>query len=93
MADNWKCPICFLDARPSSLRVDEFFAEVRKGLLAQGLSKTKKILVTADGSWSAVPELDDSDDESPVQPNRSVGERINQNKATAPANIIEIDDD
>ncbi|KAG0652592.1 hypothetical protein D0Z07_0149 [Hyphodiscus hymeniophilus] len=56
MIDVWKCPLCGRDARPYSLRVDEFLAGVRTELAAQDRLDTKAILISADGSWRAKPE-------------------------------------
>lgn len=61
--DKWKCPICFADARPGSLRIDSFLAEVRQQLDQMGNLDTKSILVAGDGTWRPVEELDDDDDD------------------------------
>ncbi|CAJ0539737.1 Ff.00g072020.m01.CDS01 [Fusarium sp. VM40] len=97
MADAWKCPICGLDARPVSLWVDEYLAGVRKSLLGNGDMRTKSIVVTADGKWSAVLEPDDSDDDSPAPQSRDTvngdaGKHSRPSVAT-PTNVIEILDD
>lgn len=62
--DKWKCPICFGDARPGSLRIDSFLESVRKQLEEQNKLDTKSILVAMDGSWRPVDEPDDDDDGS-----------------------------
>ena len=54
--DDWKCPICGMDARPQTLIIDSFLQDVRKCLEKDGLLETKAILVKADGSWSAKAE-------------------------------------
>jgi hypothetical protein len=54
--DKWKCPICFGDARPRSLRIDSFLLSVRTRLEEGNKLDTKSILVTADGRWRAVGE-------------------------------------
>lgn len=56
MVDVWKCPLCGKDARPYSLRVDEFLLSVRTSLAEQGKLDCKAILVAADGNWKAKPE-------------------------------------
>ncbi|KAI9172361.1 E3 SUMO-protein ligase gei-17 [Paramyrothecium foliicola] len=63
MVDVWKCPICGLDARPSSLRVDDYFTDVRTVLLYKGLERTKRIQIDAEGNWTPIVEAEDSDDE------------------------------
>lgn len=60
--DKWKCPICFGDARPESLRIDSFLEGVRKQLEEQDKLHTKSVLVAADGAWRPVVEEDDDDD-------------------------------
>jgi zinc finger MIZ domain-containing protein len=60
--DKWKCPICFGDARPRSLRIDSFMLSVRKKLEEQDKLETKSILVAADGTWRPVVEPIDEDD-------------------------------
>lgn len=63
LADSWNCPICGKDARPGSLRIDRFFVDVREELLRMGKRDTRRIQVAADGSWTAVVEPDESDDD------------------------------
>ena len=64
MVDVWKCPICDRDARPRSLQIDDFFMAVQENLRLSGRCDTKSIRIKADGSWVAVSEPDDSDDEA-----------------------------
>lgn len=59
--DKWKCPICFADARPGSLRIDSFLEDVRKQLEESNQLDTKSILVAEDGTWRPVEEPDDDD--------------------------------
>lgn len=61
--DKWKCPICFADARPGSLRIDRFLEDVRKQLEERNQLDIKSILVAGDGTWRPVDEPDDDDDE------------------------------
>lgn len=56
MVDVWKCPLCGKDARPYSLRVDEFLLSVRDSLEKQNLLDCKAILVSEDGNWRPKPE-------------------------------------
>ena len=56
MVDVWKCPLCGKDARPYSLRVDDFLASVRAELAKQGNLDVKAILISADGKWRPKPE-------------------------------------
>ncbi|KAH6985666.1 hypothetical protein BKA56DRAFT_613100 [Ilyonectria sp. MPI-CAGE-AT-0026] len=94
MVDVWKCPICDLDARPMSLRIDDYFVQVRHELVARGETNTKAITVAADGKWTAVEEPDDSDDETPapIQARVTNGDG-GKKKSTPTASVIEILDD
>lgn len=105
LADKWKCPLCQGDARPSSLRIDGFFKEVREALASQDLLRAKKIHVTTDGSWTPViPDDDDDDTDSdqdviqrrrvPVKPSMSTPpvDRSTQRIRAAPVEIICLDD-
>ena len=93
MIDVWKCPLCGKDARPYSLQVDEFLVGVRAELAAQDNLETKAILISADGSWRAKPELrsmkrkatgdldddepDSSDGEGTARRQQAIGRRNN----------------
>jgi hypothetical protein len=57
--DQWRCPICNVDARPQYLVVDGFLEEVKKVLDAQGRSNTRAIIVHQDGSWKLKAEVRD----------------------------------
>ncbi|WYZ41896.1 hypothetical protein EsH8_V_000791 [Colletotrichum jinshuiense] len=65
LVDKWKCPLCDGDARPYSLRTDNFMAEVRAKLEMDGKLHTKTIYVAANGTWrpKVEEEVDDEDDE------------------------------
>ncbi|PTB78003.1 hypothetical protein M440DRAFT_1399178 [Trichoderma longibrachiatum ATCC 18648] len=69
--DCWACPMCGSDARPCSVQVDDFFADVAKKLLASGKTGVRQIEVLADGSWKAIEEGNEveelSDSESAKQ--------------------------
>ncbi|CAM1501045.1 Fc.00g102070.m01.CDS01 [Cosmosporella sp. VM-42] len=93
LVDVWKCPICSLDARPLSLRVDEFFVSVRKMLLERNESNVRSITLDANGTWSPVQEPDDVDEDTPAPSNTQVNDdRVGSRKgSTAP--VIEILDD
>ncbi|EEP76892.1 predicted protein [Uncinocarpus reesii 1704] len=57
MVENWKCPICRKDARPSSLVIDEFLLDIRAQLARQNkLNEVRAILVLKDGSW--IPKIE-----------------------------------
>ncbi|KAF3760643.1 hypothetical protein M406DRAFT_353470 [Cryphonectria parasitica EP155] len=95
--DKWKCPICFLDARPGSLYIDSFLDKVRQQLEEQKKLDTKSILVAADGSWRPAdkPKDDDSGD-SPAGRPRSMSMGTAEPTQTVltergPVEIIEID--
>ncbi|KAI0137921.1 hypothetical protein F4776DRAFT_663496 [Hypoxylon sp. NC0597] len=96
--DKWKCPLCDGDARPYSLRIDEFLVDVRSQLEKENKLRTKSILVSADGTWKPKEDPgDDSDidsDEDDVAP----GGKKPSRSSTAPVprdrptiEVIELD--
>ncbi|KAK2615268.1 hypothetical protein N8I77_002034 [Diaporthe amygdali] len=98
--DKWKCPICFADARPRSLRIDRFLLGVRKELEERNKLDTKSILVAADGTWRSVIEPVDDDDagsdgDGPVSRGPGANTRKQPTKSAsverAAVEIIEID--
>jgi hypothetical protein len=58
LVDVWGCPICGLDARPVSLRVDGYFSQVRAALIERDQSHIKQIKAHANGEWTPVVETD-----------------------------------
>ncbi|CAN8105641.1 unnamed protein product [Discula destructiva] len=103
--DKWKCPICFEDARPSSLRIDSFLEDVRRQLQEWNRMDVKSILVAVDGTWRPVDEpADDEDDEDSVADGPVAGRGISSGRkslgpsqsasverARAPVEVIELD--
>lgn len=102
LVDKWKCPLCNGDARPYSLRVDEFLMRVRSRLESEDKLHTKCILVSADGTWK--PKEEPGDNESDVdsdeggiaasptkKPSRSTTTPLQHDKSYV--EIVEIDDD
>jgi hypothetical protein len=96
--DKWRCPICSKDARPYSLRIDEFLLNVRKQLEEEGRLHTKCLRVKADGSWTVVLEADDDMESDEEERHRSQSATTAKGKAVqVPAaarrevEVIEID--
>lgn len=83
--DKWRCPICFKDARPYSLRIDGFLVKVRQKLEMEGKLRAKSMLVAADGTWNAIVEDDtgeNTDDDEPRP--RPVDEKVKGGSVSAP---------
>jgi hypothetical protein len=94
--DKWRCPICSKDARPYSLRVDEFLLKVRARLEEEGKLHTKSMRVKADGSWSVVLEEDDDGSDGEGAPRPAAVAAAKAKPAQAPAvrrevEVIELD--
>ncbi|KAI0453447.1 hypothetical protein F5B21DRAFT_283151 [Xylaria acuta] len=91
--DRWRCPLCDGDARPYSLRIDDFLVKVRASLEQNNQLRTKSITVLANGSWKAnySPEDDDSDLDSDDNGTRATSKAAS--KPSVPRTIIELDDD
>lgn len=88
IVDGWKCPICGHDARPCSLRIDEYFTGVIKDLASNDNVQTKKITISRDGSWVAVRHSEDDGAESKQTPSQN-----SPKKALRRDEVIEILDD
>jgi MIZ/SP-RING zinc finger len=99
--DEWKCPICKKDARPSSLVVDCFLKTVRDSLVASGATlNARAILIGIDGSWNVKKEGVDATGNTREDSNATVAESLATTKGTMTGNVsrshsvvIEIDDD
>ncbi|GKT50941.1 zinc finger protein [Colletotrichum spaethianum] len=95
LVDKWKCPLCDRDARPYSLRKDNFMAEVRSILDYEKKLHTKTIYVAADGTWRPkVEEVDDEDDdeeENEQPPAKRVKTRPTTCEAANAVEVIELD--
>lgn len=50
--DVWRCPICAADARPHTLRLDEWMLQIRAELAQRRLLDTSAILVEQSGEWT-----------------------------------------
>ncbi|KAJ9141762.1 Zinc finger MIZ domain-containing protein 1 [Pleurostoma richardsiae] len=94
--DRWKCPICFKDARPVSLRIDMFLFGVRAQLEKECKLQAKSMLVSADGSWRPVIEAggegEDSDGEGGYTPAR-MARKVTSASAEPNVAVIELLDD
>lgn len=61
LVDCWRCPICDRDARPVSLRIDDFFADVQRQLVQSDGDDIKDISIEFDGRWKCIREADDGE--------------------------------
>lgn len=70
MPDQWKCPLCGADARPSFLQIDGFLEDVRAALAQDGHLDCRAIWVDSEGRWrpkvekrkaTGEPDANDSD--------------------------------
>lgn len=92
LVDNWGCPICGLDARPKSLRIDSYMTIVRNELHARGEGRTRQIVVHMDGRWEPVVNSDEGDDDSVVEAPLPANAPI-QGPRMATSSVVEILDD
>ncbi|KAJ5863711.1 uncharacterized protein N7529_005627 [Penicillium soppii] len=61
MVDSWRCPVCKADARPKSLVVDYFLAEIHAELARTNrLDGAQAVQVNADGTWVLRTNTDDT---------------------------------
>ncbi|KXH63838.1 MIZ/SP-RING zinc finger [Colletotrichum nymphaeae SA-01] len=91
LVDKWKCPLCDGDARPYSLRVDQFMEDVRKSLEAEGKLNTKTIYVRADGMWKAKEEEADDDEEDNAENRQPPAKRAKTRPSILEPEVIELD--
>ena len=92
-ADDWKCPICRKDARPTSLVVDEFLVSVRQRLQEDNKLDAKALRVKPDGTWEAKFERQDEDKRIRSQtPGQRVPDMSGKHDA-ASAVVIDLEDD
>jgi hypothetical protein len=53
MVDNWRCPVCKVDARPQFLVIDDFLAEIHSELArTDRLVGAEAVQIKVDGSWT-----------------------------------------
>ncbi|KAI1778420.1 hypothetical protein F4818DRAFT_405977 [Hypoxylon cercidicola] len=97
--DKWKCPLCAGDARPYSLRIDEYLAKIRSQLESENKLRTKSILVSADGTWRPKEEpIDDSDTDTDDDGSGPPVRKTSRSATAAPlrerppVEVIELDD-
>lgn len=90
---DWRCPICRRDARPQSLIVDEFLANVRKELEHTNRCDGARILqIKADGTWEVKTDDDlaPSEKQTP-QPSRTTSKRKSSTLESGPLQRPKID--
>lgn len=95
--------MCGKDARPYSLRIDDFLASVRVGLAEKDNLDVKAILISADGTWRPKPKpqplkrksgTTDTDDDSDEEATKKQKVLAKANVAQAKViEIIELDED
>ncbi|KAH6683351.1 hypothetical protein B0J14DRAFT_145609 [Halenospora varia] len=107
MPDVWKCPLCSKDARPYSLRVDQFLLSIRTELEHQDNLDVKAILISPDGSWrpkqepnnnkkrksTKDPYDDDSSDDEVFPQRDGPSAPVQNNHQQRVVEVIDLDDD
>lgn len=98
--DEWRCPICKLDARPHTLVVDSFLKAVRDSLVTSGAATdARAILIGADGSWKVKREGSGDAARTREQSSATVAESpaggavVTGNLSRSMGAVIEIEDD
>ena len=101
--DEFRCPICGQDARPQSLMMDMFFAEVRTALRESGRLDAKAIILQDSGEWEIKEEEETTGESGDGTGRRNVGFVSGQvaartasasaTRQSAPREVIELDDD
>lgn len=95
--DEFRCPICGVDARPQSLLVDGFFAAIRHELLTKGRPDVKAIVLREDGSWEikeqeeATGETGDGTGKKSVPPDKTSVRNAPAARQSTPRDFIELE--
>ncbi|KAL9115948.1 MAG: hypothetical protein Q9227_000316 [Pyrenula ochraceoflavens] len=91
--DDWKCPICHRDARPSNLVIDGFLVDVRRKLQEEKRTDAKALQVHPDGSWDVKFESSDGNKrQRSITPGHNTisGDAVHDG---ANAGVIDLDDE
>ncbi|KAM0797858.1 hypothetical protein BDR22DRAFT_427199 [Usnea florida] len=101
--DEFRCPICGQDARPQSLIVDMFFAEVRTALKERDRLDVKAIILEDSGEWEIKEEEETTGESGDGTGRKGVGfvpgavaartASVSATRQSAPREVIELDDD
>jgi len=89
VADQWRCPVCRGDARPQALILDGFVKQVCEQLHSMGLSNTRAIVVSKDGTWRPKKEIREGVSDDPPTPMER--ERNSERRSIVPADVEIID--
>lgn len=91
--DQFRCPICKVDARPKNLFIDGFLMKIREELEQLKRLDAKFIVIDEIGKWSIkeVETTGEPGDGTGARKSMSVGPRAGPNEV--PSGIIELDDD
>lgn len=97
--DEFRCPICGLDARPQSLMMDMFFVGVRTCLKERGRLDVKAIVLHDSGDWDIREEEEATGESGDGTGRRTAGlaaartASASAAKESVPREVIELDDD
>ena len=101
--DEFRCPICGQDARPQSLMMDMFFAEVRTALKERGRLDVKAIILEDSGEWEIKEEEETTGESGDGTGRKVVGlvsgqvaartASVSATRQSAPREVIQLDDD
>ena len=101
--DEFRCPICGQDARPQSLMMDMFFAEVRTALKERGRLDVKAIILEDSGEWDIKEEEETTGESGDGTGRKGVGlasgqvaartASVSATRQSAPREVIQLDDD
>ena len=91
--DEFRCPVCGADARPQSLVIDGFYAQVRDELKKQGRLDAKAIILHNLGDWEIKEEEEVSGESGDGVGRRSMPQQTAVPGRSTHAEVIEIDDD
>ena len=92
--DEFRCPICGLDARPQSLAIDYFFVSIREELHKKGRLDVKAVILHLSGEWEIKEEEEVTGEQGDGSGVRCVQARSRRSvgRQSTPRDVIELDD-
>ena len=91
LPEQFRCPICGGDARPTSLRLDGWFVEVLKKIREGGREDAKAIVVDKSGGWKVKEEEKEGEGGDGSVAAKLEDKNDTPGQARRDSNVIEID--
>ncbi len=90
--DEFRCPICGLDARPQSLLIDGFFVSIREELQRRGRLDVKSVTLHPSGDWEVREEEEATGEQGDGSGIRKARARRSVGRQSVPQDVIDLGD-